>query len=261
MTHYLHQGDCAALLRDLPQADCVFADPPDNIGLKYDEYSDNLPTHEYENNLYNWLLGLVFKAPIVWWSFNARWTVAMGRIASKLQGELSWLDVKPCVQTFTFFQQNQYDLGNAHRPLWRFMRKGTPIYPDAIRIPSWRLENGDPRANPDGCVPGDVFDFTRVTGNSGQRRPWHKTQLNEGLVERCIKLSTKEGDMVLDPFAGTGTTLRVCKGIKRQAYLIEISSNYCSLIAKEHDMQQCSPTEWKLEDKKAWWEQEDGTGS
>ena len=62
------------------------------------------------------------------------------------------------------------------------------------------------------------------------------TQLNEGLVERCIKFSTREDQSVLDPFGGTGTTLRVCKQIKRRCTLVELSPGYCLNIAAEHEM-------------------------
>jgi DNA modification methylase len=85
-------------------------------------------------------------------------------------------------------------------------------------------------------VPGDVFDFTRVVGNSKQRRPWHPTQLNEGLVERCVRLTTPEGESVLDPFGGTGTTLRVCRPLAYPCTLIEIDKGYCDEIVKEHGM-------------------------
>jgi site-specific DNA-methyltransferase (adenine-specific) len=103
-------------------------------------------------------------------------------------------------------------------------------------MPSWRQKNGDKRADPRGRVPGDVFSFARVTGNSKQRRSWHPTQLNEGLVERCLKLTTPEGGTVLDPFAGTGTTLRVCDRLGMNCTLIEIDPKYCKLIAKEHNL-------------------------
>jgi DNA modification methylase len=104
-------------------------------------------------------------------------------------------------------------------------------------VPSWRQENGDKRADPRGRVPGDVFDFTRVTGNSKQRRAWHPTQLNEGLVDRCIKLTTPPGDPVLDPFAGTGTTLRVCKALGNPCTLIELDPGYCKRIAAENGLE------------------------
>lgn len=45
------------------------------------------------------------------------------------------------------------------------------------------------------------------------------------------------GQQVLDPYAGTGTTLRVCKKIDRPCTLIEYSLPYCKEIAKEHDLE------------------------
>jgi hypothetical protein len=217
----------------------VFADPPDNIGLGYDEYSDRRKESEYLDWLADCVLAFMAAAPIIWISFNARWTVPMGRIVDSIltgAGGENW-EVKPCVQTFTFGQHNHRDLGNNHRPLWRIMRRGTSLYPDAIRVPSWRQQNGDKRADPRGRVPGDVLDFPRVTGNSKQRRSWHATQLHEGLVERCIKMSTRDGDHVVDPFGGTGTTLRVCKAINRRCTLIELSRGYCEKIAVEHGLE------------------------
>lgn len=233
----LIQADCLAALdaRSL-EADCLFADPPDNIGLGYNGYDDRLPTREYENLLACWTHKFVQHAPIVWISFNARWTAYMGKVVDGLLRTRKDWEFMPCTHTFTFGQHRQTDLGNNHRPLWRLKHKDAPLYPNQIRVPSWRQLNGDKRADPRGRVPGDVFDFPRVTGNSKQRRSYHPTQLHEGLVERCIKLSTKEGDHVLDPFAGTGTTLRVCKRIARRCTLIEIDPVYCDKIVEEHGL-------------------------
>jgi DNA modification methylase len=92
---------------------------------------------------------------------------------------------------------------------------------------------------------GDVFDFPRVTGNSAQRCDWHPTQLHEELVERCIKLSTADGDMVVDPFGGTGTTLRVCMKLKQPCSIIELDNGYCKQIAKLNGLKMCrSPGTW-----------------
>jgi DNA modification methylase len=119
------------------------------------------------------------------------------------------------------------------------------LYPDAIRVPSWRQEHRDKRADSRGKVPSDVYKFPRVVGNSKQRRRWHKTQLNEGLVERCIKLTTTQGEHVLDTFAGTGTTLRVGKRIDRNCTLIEMDAGYCAKIAEEHDLVALGDREWR----------------
>jgi len=228
----IHNADCLEWLRDNDVAPtCIFADPPDNIGLGYDEHDDRMGDVAYEALLFKWCFRFTGIAPIVWISFNAKWTPFMGYTARTLQAE--GVTVKPCVQTFTFGQHNHNDLGNCHRPLWRFTRPDAVLYPDAIRVESWRQKNGDKRADPRGRVPGDVFDFPRVTGNSKQRRAWHPTQLHEGLVERCVLLSTKPDDLVLDPFAGTGTTLRVCQKLGRRCIGIEKSVDYCGRIAAE----------------------------
>ena len=216
--------------------DCIFADPPDNIGLNYGEvgYQDNLEEWHYKRLLHDWLLMFLRKAPVVWLSFNSRHIHTLGHVVHELHmgGYLNEWDFKPCVQTFTFGQYNDKDLSNCHRPLWRFMSPAAKLYPDAIRVESERMKAGDKRAKGP-RVPGDVFDYPRVVGNSRQRRKWHPTQLNEDLVERCILLTTKEGGHVLDPFGGTGTTARVCQRLNRNCTLIEISPTYCHHIAKD----------------------------
>jgi site-specific DNA-methyltransferase (adenine-specific) len=149
------------------------------------------------------------------------------------------------VQVFTFGQHNQHDLGNSHRPLWRFTRDGAvTLRPDSIRVPSWRQLNNDKRADPRGKVPGDCFDFPRVTGNSSQRRKYHPTQLHEGLYERCIKLCCAPGDAVCDIFAGTGTLARVCNRIGNPCTMIEMDRFYCEEIAKEHGLTEGCEGEW-----------------
>lgn len=237
MKHKLIHGDCLEVLPDLPKVTCIFADPPDNFGLPYNGYDDKQEEGVYIYWLRQCLEAFVLKADITWLSYNAKWSFDVGAIIQSLLCEHEWLEAKPCVQTFTFGQHNQYDLANNYRPLLRLRHSTVQLYPDQIRVQSWRQKHGDPRADPRGRVPGDVFDFPRVTGNSKQRRKWCPTQLHEGLVERCIKLSTKEGNRVLDPFAGTGTTLRVCKRINRPCTLIESSLPYCKAIAKEHGLE------------------------
>ncbi len=234
--HQLYHGDCLEIIPGMSRVPCLFADPPDNIGLCYEGCDDKMDVKDYLHLMEEWLYCFVEKADTTWFSFNAKWTLEMGVIAKRVLGCFD-VTCKPCVQTFTFGQCNQHDFGNNHRPLWRFRHADAPIYPDQIRVQSERQKMGDKRADPRGRVPGDVFSFPRVTGNSHQRRKYHPTQLHEGLVERCIESCTKEGDIVLDPFAGTGTTLRVCKSIGRACVTMDISSYYCQQIADEHHLE------------------------
>ena len=278
-THRLYQGSCFDIIPTLEKINCIFADPPDNIGLAYDGYNDKLATDQYVELLDDLVEFSCAAAEIVWISFNAKWTFEMGRIFSNFLDRCPDWEGKACQQVFTFGQHNKNDLGNNHRPLWRLKRRDAPLYPDQIKVPSWRQRNGDKRAAPGGRVPGDVLDFQypeaveaylkslaaqpwaagitervweallaelatthpgdvmdfpRVTGNSKQRCDWHPTQLHEELVQRCILLSTAIGDRVLDPFGGTGTTLRACKAIGRDCTLIELDPTYCGKIVEAH---------------------------
>lgn len=279
MKYKLFRGDCIERLQKMDPVKCLFADPPDNISLGYDECKDNLSDDDYVKLLHKWITTFVQKADIVWLSFNAKWTPAVGHICYGLNPDM--FEVKPCVQVFTFGQHNKNDLGNNHRPLWRIRKHGAALYPESIKVPSWRQLNGDKRAAEGGRVPGDVlvgqypspeairigswlsaalddpavceemkadirawfethpgdvFDFPRVTGNSKQRCSYHPTQLHEELVKRCVLLSTSPTDRTIDPFGGTGTTLRVCRELERPCTLIELSDNYCREIVKANGL-------------------------
>ncbi len=179
--HKLYHGDCLEILKELDPVQCIVADPPDGIGLKYNSYDDRTPADRYVAWLRRCLSVFLEKARVVWVSYNARWTFEIGRLVCEILESPggSHIEAKPCIQAFTFGQHNHNDLGNCHRPLLRLRWKDAPLYPDAIRVPSWRQLNGDKRADPRGRVPGDVFDFPRVTGNSKQRRAWHATPNTE----------------------------------------------------------------------------------
>ncbi len=228
-----------AIRRTHGRVPCLFADPPDNIGLGYDGYDDAMPDGEYISWLGDFLVAACHTAGTVWLSFNAKWTLPFGCVAHQITTAMRY-ECKPMVQTFTFGQHRHSDFGNNHRPLWRFKHPSAEVYTDQIRVQSWRQANGDKRADPRGRVPGDVFDFPRVTGNSRQRRSWHPTQLHEGLVERCILSCTQPRDLVIDPFAGTGTTGRVCQRINRECILIERSEAYCRKLREEFGSAECA---------------------
>lgn len=236
--------DYKQALRDSPPVRMVFADPPDAIGMKYDGFKDKFSDSEYRDFIHHVVYMSTQVCEVFWLSINSRHTFMVGGVISSfLQRYTDW-EAKACVQTFTFGQHNHHDLGNNHRPLYRLMKKGTVLYPEQVRVPSWRQLNGDKRADPRGRVPGDVFDFPRVTGNSKQRRAFSPTQLHEGLYERCIRLSCKPGDTVLDPFAGSGTLGRVAERCQVRATMVEVSGPVCEKIAADQGLAQVCCFVW-----------------
>lgn len=280
MTNYrLYNADCLDEIRGILSPirgtmwDTIFADPPDNIGLKYNEYNDKLPEDEYVNLLRQWLYCFINSARTVWFSFNVKWLKEVAGIVQEIvehDGNYSAKKTPPkerrindkfTIQFFTFGQHRSSDFGNNMRPCYRLQWDGAYLDPDAIRVQSERQRMGDKRADPRGRVPGDVhrhdlaeaseervreclsanvFDFPRVVGNSPQRRKWHRTQLNEAYVRQCLRMSTPEGGLVLDPFGGTGTVLRVAISEGYNCDTVELDGRYCDNIAAENGLRASS---------------------
>ena len=226
-------GDCLEILPTLPKAKMIFADPPDNLGLRYEGFKDKFSCEKEYNH---WLLMRCIKALT---STNllclSVYHKNMYRIWRSLVLEYQKaIEVRQFLWRFTFGQHNHKDCGSGYRPLLRITRPGAVLYPDAIRIPSARqIKYNDKRANPNGRVPDDVWDFPRVCGTFKERRRWHPNQHPEALIERIVKFSCKPGDLVIDMFAGTGTVNRVCKRLGIDCIGIEISPYYCDKIVKE----------------------------
>jgi site-specific DNA-methyltransferase (adenine-specific) len=73
----------------------------------------------------------------------------------------------------------------------------------------------------------------RIKGEDGKKA--HSTQKPEELLKRVILSTTKQGDIVLDPFFGTGTTGAVAKKLKRQFIGIEKETKYITLAKNRID--------------------------
>ena len=87
--------------------------------------------------------------------------------------------------------------------------------------------------NGDGKNPGDVWgDIKQLTYKSKElinRELLNTIQKPIKLIERIVKASSKENDLVLDPFAGVGTTFVVCKELKRNFIGFEINRDYVEI--------------------------------
>jgi site-specific DNA-methyltransferase (adenine-specific) len=99
---------------------------------------------------------------------------------------------------------------------------------DAVRVPQKYYRD---RNNMAGANPGDVWIFSHVHYSNPERED-HPTQKPEALVARMVHASSDEGDLVLDPFFGSGTTLRVCQVLNRRCIGIEFNPKYAELVHK-----------------------------
>ena len=82
-----------------------------------------------------------------------------------------------------------------------------------------------------GANPGDVWEFSHIH-YCQENRQNHPTQKPEGLIERMVLASSNEGDMILDPFSGSGTTLRVCQQLNRNCVGFELNPEYVDMTRK-----------------------------
>ncbi len=96
---------------------------------------------------------------------------------------------------------------------------------DRVRVPQKYYRQ---RNNMRGANPGDVWEFSHVHYCHGNRQN-HPTQKPEGLIERMVLASSDEHDIIVDPFVGSGTTLRVCQQLQRHAIGIELNPDYVAM--------------------------------
>lgn len=252
-TDELIQEDCLAGMRKLPDgcADLAFADPPFNINYRYDVYRDNLAGDEYLNWCREWMGEVirVLKANGTFWLAIGDEFVAELKVM--MQYELRMCCRSWVVWYYTFGVHCQQKFSRSHAHLLYMVKDPHDFVfqPEAVRVPSARqLVYADRRAHPNGRMPDDTwilrpqdvaegFDpcedtwyFPRVAGTFKERAGWHGCQMPEQLLGRIIRGCSRPGDLVVDPFAGSGTSLAVAKKLRRRFLGFELSPNYAERI-------------------------------
>jgi len=102
-----------------------------------------------------------------------------------------------------------------------------------VKYPNQR-KNGKLKCNPLGKNPSDVWQFPKVTSGtdrSSQERTPHPAQFRIAVVDRIIKACSRESDLIMDPFMGSGSTAEACILINRPAIGFEIRKDYVDLAA------------------------------
>lgn len=221
-------GDCVRLLAQQPAgcAHLVFADPPFNIGYKYDRYDDSKLKPVYLAWADCWLAaavrvlhphGSLFLA--IGDEYAAEYKVRLDALGLTMRNWIIW--------HYTFGPHQKKKFGRDHTHILYCVRdpKRFTFNADAVRVESERQRSGDKRAHPAGRVPGDVWSVPRLPGNA-KERTGHPCQMPETILARIIAVASNPGELVIDPFAGSGTTLAVAKKLGRRALGCELSPDY-----------------------------------
>ena len=229
-TNTIVVGDCVEILEaaDGLQADLIFADPPFNIGYKYDLYEDRKAYEDYHAWTQRWMSACckVLKATGSFWvaigdDYAAEVRVIGRRLGLHLRNWVIW--------HYTFGQNTQRKFARSHTHLFYWVKdpKKFTFNDTAVRIPSARQTTyADKRADPKGKLPDDVWSFSRLCGTFRERVRWHPCQMPERLLERIIKVCSRRGELVVDPFSGSGTTCVVAARLGRKFFGIDISQQY-----------------------------------
>ncbi len=225
-------GDCLEVLRgmDAGSVDAVITSPPYNIGKNYRGNKDNRPDY------IDWLVGILHQSArvtndCIWINLGYRKTAAgnvpiafevWNRVGLYLMQSIKW----------------EYGAGLAYRSRfnhrtedWLWLVKDPNSYtfnPDDIRDVSLTKYSNDKRNNPNGKLPGDVWYFPHVAGTFAEREH-HPAQYPLPMIERIVKAATNPGDLILDPFCGSGTTGVACVQTGRRFIGIEIDPSYADI--------------------------------
>jgi len=229
------------------QVDLIVTSPPYNIGKEYEKVMD---LKDYLDFMRQWMQNAEKKLA----EDGSFWLNIGFRKQSDGRQYVPWeYDIYPIIR-------DEMDISLVQQVIWHYKagvncrhrfspRKETWLYCvsdlddytfnlDDVRIPAKypnQKKNGELKVNPNGKNPGDVWDIPKVTSGKGRASPErtdHPAQYPEDVIERIIKTSTDVGDVVLDPFLGSGTTAKVARDLGRSCIGIELDEEYIDEIVR-----------------------------
>jgi site-specific DNA-methyltransferase (adenine-specific) len=240
----LFQGDCLTVLPNIKDetVDTIFADPPFNLGKEYGgSVNDERPDHEYLEWSYRWIDECirVLQPGGAFFLYNLpRWNIPLGTYLMQ-KGLLfrNWIAINikfslPIPKRIypSHYSLLYYTKGKAKT--FRSIR--TPI--EVCRHCGKEIKDyGGHRdaMNPKGVNLTDVWnDIPPVRHWKFKSKKRKTNQLSTKLIRRCLELSSRPGDLVLDPFGGSGTTYDVCEHTGRHWIGMEVEKESCEIIVE-----------------------------
>lgn len=245
----IYVEDCISFLRKTaarhPEGsfDLVFADPPYNLKKAYDSYDDGLTGQHYLTWCETWLEGLcrnlkpggaLFLLNLPKWAMHH-----LEFLRTRLEFR-HWI-------VWDALSDPRGKLMPAHYSLLYFTKPGaSPVFNLEGRVDSSESECVAKPDSPDYCLRPACVAARKQAGDDRKcelsdvwwdihrikhkrDRDAHPCQLPEKLLERIVTLTTREGDLIFDPFCGSGTTAIVAKRLGRHFVTTEIETRYVAL--------------------------------
>ena len=207
--------------------DLIVTDPPYNLNKNYGTSQDKLEFEEYLEFSRTWLneAKRVLKPDGTIYDFMGMkyisyiYTILEQELGMTFNSWITWFYTQGIGKTKGFSPRHDDILMFTKNPKKFFFDL------DSIRVPQkyYRSVN-----NMRGANPGNVWEFSHMHYCNKNRKK-HPTQKPEGLYERMILASSKEGDLVVDPFVGSGTCLRVCQQLNRRSIGVDINPEYIQM--------------------------------
>jgi site-specific DNA-methyltransferase (adenine-specific) len=222
-------GDCIAVLggRAGKFADLAICDPPFNIGQEYAGCSDNMTRDRYMEFSRQWMRcvhGALKDGGTMWIFCPDEWVSELDIMA---RSGFGFTKRRHVVWAYTFGVACRNNFSRSHCHILYMTKSGKDFVfnPDAVRVPSARqLVYRDKRQNKSGKLPDatwmllreqlepamapdrDTWLESRVCGTFKERRKHSPNQIPVPLLERIVLSCSNPGDLVLDPFLGTGSS-------------------------------------------------------
>lgn len=234
-------GDCLEIMSNIEDnsVDMCFADPPFNLEKRYTSYKDQRPDEEYLEWCKKWLLEMVRvtkPAGSLFVHNIPKWLTYYASILNELAYFRHWIawDAMSNPVGKTLLPAHYGILFYTKEP------KKSKFY--EIRAPhrkcrvcdSYLKDYGGKKdqMHPFGALVSDVWtDIHRI--RHSVRRDEHPCQLPIRLLERVVLMSTDPGDIVFDPFLGTGTTAVAAKALGRHYIGIDIDPEYGRIASEK----------------------------
>lgn len=238
--HKIIQGDALKALTAIENEsiDLIFADPPYNIGKNFNGHKDKWETEEeYLQWCYKWLNLCIQKLKPNGSFYVMTATQFMPYFDIHLRKKLSILSRLIWYYDSSGVQAKKY-FGSMYEPILYCVKDKNnytfnteEILIEAKTGATRKLidyRKPIPTVYNSKKVPGNVWEFARVRYRMDEYEN-HPTQKPIALLERIIKASSNEGDIVLDPFSGTFTTCFVAKELGRNSIGIELQDEYVKI--------------------------------